>query len=65
MIGEAAAKEGSTVPFSNDSIKRRINYMSQNIEEQLICKLKSTQIYASQLDESTDLSDKISLISLC
>lgn len=63
IIGEGAAKELSTVPLSNDTVKRRIDEMSQNIQEQLISKLKSTKMYALQLDESTDLTDKSHLLA--
>ena len=51
-----------SIPLSNNTVKRRVDEMSDNIEEQLCMILKTTE-FILQLDEST-LPDKKSLLNL-
>ena len=57
IIGEAAASKLKLVSLSNDIIKRRIVEMSDDIECQLLERIKSSPYYSIQLDESTDVSN--------
>lgn len=56
MIGEEAAKKIATVQCSNNTISDRIHKISDHIEDQLINMLKSCNMFAIQLDESTDVA---------
>ncbi|XP_050058770.1 zinc finger BED domain-containing protein 5-like [Aphis gossypii] len=56
MIGEEAAKKVATVQCSNNTICDRIHKISDHIEDQLINRLKSCNMFAIQLDESTDVA---------
>lgn len=63
LLGDSVAKEMGSISLSNDSVKRRIDYMSENVRSQLISHLKTTKIYALQLDECTYLTDKSHLLA--
>ncbi|XP_060864875.1 zinc finger MYM-type protein 6-like [Metopolophium dirhodum] len=52
------------LPLSNDTISRRINYLSVHIEEQVIDKIKLSEWFTIQLDESTDIYPKKAIL-LC
>ena len=57
------AEEIKGIPFSADTISRRINKMSQDIKYQLIDRVKRGK-YALQLDEYTDKSGLAQLMVL-
>lgn len=63
MLDETAAKEISLISLLNDTVKRRVDDMSKNVHSQLILRLKSTEMFALQLDENTDLTDKSHLLA--
>ena len=64
MFGYKFARKIKTIPLSNDTVARRINMMSEDVEQQLIRKIKKSKIYALQFDESTDIVGKsLGLIS--
>lgn len=62
MFGDKFARKIKTIPLSNDTVARRINMMSEDVEQQLIRKIKKSKIYALQLDESTDIVGKSLLL---
>ena len=57
IIAEAAASKLKLVSLSNDTIKRRIAEISDDIECQLLERIKSSPYYSIQLDKSTDVSN--------
>ena len=57
VLGPEAASKLQAIPISNDTVKRRIIDMAVDIEEQVIEQVKKSKYFATQLDESTDLSN--------
>ncbi|CAG4987123.1 unnamed protein product [Parnassius apollo] len=53
--GEEAAKKVSAVQCSNNVISDRIHKISDHIQDELISRLKTSEMFAMQLDESTDV----------
>lgn len=58
MFGEDYEKEVRKIPLSNNTISRRIEDMSKDVEIQVNEKLKEVDFFALQLDESTDVTGK-------
>ena len=55
MKNENAVKKVKIVPLSDNSIRRRIDDMSDEILLQLKDSLMKSEVFALQLDESTDI----------
>lgn len=56
VLGEDAAKKVTAVQCSNNVISDRIHKISDHIQDELICRLKNSKMFAIQLDESTDVA---------
>ena len=56
FLGETSAKKIQQVPLSNDTIKRRILLMSIDVKQQVIAEIRSSLMFAVQLDKSTDVA---------
>ena len=62
MLGDQAEKEIDKIPPSNNTNQRRIVDLSENIEERVIAKHQNN-IFAQQIDESTDVNNHAMLIA--
>jgi len=63
MFGEDFEKEVRKILLSNNTVQRRIEDMSKDIEFQVNEKLKAAELFALQLDESTDLTGKPQIVT--
>jgi hypothetical protein len=63
MLGVEAEKEIIKIPLFDSTISRRIINISEDIEEQVIEVIKSGELFALQVDESTDISGKAQLMA--
>lgn len=61
MVGESAGKLISKVPLSNNTVSRRIQRISEDMEDQLIQIMRGRE-FKLQLDEATDNSKDAHLI---
>lgn len=50
MLGESASNLISKVPLSNDTVRKRIDEMADDIEQQLVVKVQKSSCFAIQLD---------------
>ena len=60
MLGEEAANIFQKIPLSNDTVKRRQDEMAENLEEQLVEKLRHTK-FSLQIDETTIINSALLL----
>ena len=64
VIGESAAKKLKAVPLSNNTICRRIDNVSDNINDQLVAKMRGNE-FSSQLDEATTSTSNKDALLIC
>lgn len=62
VLGVEAQKKIKDIPLSNDTVKTRIQKMSNDIEEQVLNKVKKSPYFALQCDESTDVAQCCQLL---
>ncbi|XP_068201641.1 zinc finger BED domain-containing protein 5-like [Palaemon carinicauda] len=62
MLGEKASKEIKKIPLSNDTVKKRITSMAENVKVQLVSQLQQSLYFSLQLDESTDIGNEANLL---
>ncbi len=62
VLDEKASEKLKLIPLSDNTVSRRIGDIAQNLEEQLIVRLKTAKDFAIQLDESTDIASSATLL---
>ena len=62
LLGEQVANILQKIPFSNYTVKRRQDEMAENLEEQLVEKLKVSK-FSLQIDETT-INNSVSLLDV-
>ena len=62
MLGEKASKEINKIPLSNDTVKKKITSMAENVKVQLVSQLQQSLYFSLQLDESTDIGNEANLL---
>ena len=62
MFCEKLSKDIDLIPLSDDTVTRRINDMANNVESQLISRIKESSFYSLQIDETTDVSNEAQLL---
>ena len=62
IFGEDAVSELNKIPLSNNTISRRIQDMSENIECNIKSKILKHELFALQVEESTDITGKAHLL---
>ena len=62
LSDDAAKKKIEAVPFSDNSVSRRIGEMAQDISAQLLEQVRASEYFALQLDENLDLSNAAQLL---
>ncbi|CAK6440924.1 unnamed protein product [Pipistrellus nathusii] len=60
--GSSAGDKMKTIPLSNNMIGHRIDELSADVEEQLIQKVRDSQWFALQIDESSEISNTTLLL---
>lgn len=59
MFGESSAKQLDMISMSNDTVRRRVKSIALNVKETLIARVKNSDFFSIQLDESTDTYIKL------
>ena len=62
VLGGEKASKLKEISLSNDTVKKRISEMSQDILLQVVEEVRSSPLFSMQLDESTDISSCAQLL---
>jgi zinc finger BED domain-containing protein 5/7/8/9 len=62
MFGDNFTKQLQSIPLSNDTVGRRIGDIAEDIQQQLLAKLRD-KLFSIQLDEATDSNKDAHLIA--
>ena len=64
VLGDSAEKKLASLPLSNDTIKRRIRDMADDVEQQVVAEILGAPLntFSIKLDESTDVSSCAQLL---
>lgn len=62
ILGADCRQKFSQIPLSDNTVKRRIDDMAKDIENQVVEEIKQSPFFAIQLDESTDIAQCSQLI---
>ncbi|XP_063050114.1 zinc finger BED domain-containing protein 5-like, partial [Engraulis encrasicolus] len=62
MLGEKECDAIEKVPLSADTVQRRIAVMAEDVEKQLITRVRQSPLFSLQLDESTDIGNEANLL---
>lgn len=57
VLGSSAGDKMKTIPLSNSTIGCRIKKLSEDIEDQLLQKVRESRWFALQVDESSEVTD--------
>ncbi|CAL9694137.1 unnamed protein product [Knipowitschia caucasica] len=63
VIGENAANKLNVISLSDNTVKRRIDDMAEDVLNQLVTRIKESRFYAIQIDESTDIAALANLLA--
>ena len=62
VLGDASAAKVKQISLSNNTIKRRISDIAQDVTVQVIQEIKGSPMFSFQLDETTDVSSCAQLL---
>ena len=62
LLGDAAVQKVSHVPLSASTLTRRIDEIAEDTEAQLLERINESPWYAIQVDESTDVDNKATVL---
>lgn len=62
VLGQESKQKLSQIPLSDNTVKRRLDDMAEDIKIQVVEAVKESKFYAIQLDESTDVAQCCELL---
>jgi hypothetical protein len=65
VLGDASRQKLSKISLSDNTVKRRIDDIANDIKKQVMTKVKDSPFFAIQCDETTDLAQCCQLLVYC
>ncbi|KAF2349537.1 protein of unknown function DUF4371 [Trinorchestia longiramus] len=62
VVGEESQRKLSKISLSDNTVKRRVDELSEDIKEQVLDKIKASRCFAIQCNESTDVAHLCQLL---